>query len=175
MEPSAYWDARIYPAVGVTSARAWFRRNIPAGSSIFFNRTFSRNVISPPADIRRQNRKNTAACPPWFFANRGYLLYLAFRKPRSLSHYYFMADFSHLLWIFFGMGMFLLFSPDRGIAALYEAAPYLIIFLTAGVFLLQALRHKKGGAGKCALPITSPPRPFYAAVPAKRTHRQSGK
>jgi hypothetical protein len=81
--------------------------------------------------------------PPW-----GYLLYLAFRKPRSLSHYYFMADFSHLLWIFFGMGMFLLFSPDRGIAALYEAAPYLIIFLTAGVFLLQALRHKKGGVGK---------------------------
>ncbi len=75
---------------------------------------------------------------PW-----GYLVYLSCRRPRSLSHYYFKSSFAHILWGFFPMLLFLLFRPERGVAALYEAAPYLIIFLGAGVSLLQALRHKQ--------------------------------
>lgn len=75
---------------------------------------------------------------PW-----GYLVYLSYRSPRSLSHYYFKADFSHILWGFLAFFLLILFRPERGIAALSEAAPYLIVFLGAGVSLLQTLRHKE--------------------------------
>lgn len=74
---------------------------------------------------------------PW-----GYLLYLAYRRPRTLSHSYFQESFGRLLRIFPFLGLLLLFRPEQGIAALGEAAPYIIIFLTSGVLLLQALRHR---------------------------------
>lgn len=74
---------------------------------------------------------------PW-----GYLLYLAYRKPRSLSHYYFRESFGHLLWIFPFLALLILFRTEQGIAALRESAPYIIIFLTSGVSLLQTLRHR---------------------------------
>lgn len=76
---------------------------------------------------------------PW-----GYLVYLTYRRPRSLSHYYFLADFKHVLWLFPAMFAFLMFRPERGFAALREAVPYAVIFLTAGVSLLQVLRHRQG-------------------------------
>lgn len=76
--------------------------------------------------------------PPWM-----YLGYLCCRRPRSLSHRYFKQDFLHFLWIFVLMFLFFFAVPTRGVMALKEAVPYIVIFLTAGVSLLQALRHQQ--------------------------------
>ncbi len=80
---------------------------------------------------------------PW-----GYLVYLTYRRQRTISYYYFLTDFQHVLWLFPIMFSFLMFRPQRGFVALREAVPYAVVFLTAGVSLLQTLRHQQGKGAK---------------------------
>ncbi len=74
---------------------------------------------------------------PWI-----YLVILVLRGSYVAGYYQFMDHFKVFLRIWALPIVLLLLSLDRGVPALTAAIPYLLVFLSSGVMMLQALRYR---------------------------------
>lgn len=74
---------------------------------------------------------------PWV-----YMAILVVRESYISYYYQFETRFKIFLWVWIVPAVFAITNLEEGVPALEEAVPYLLVFLTTGVFMLQVLRYR---------------------------------